>query len=216
MEHLYQWAQSHAAIMSIVSFVVVFLLGLAVGKAQKIGFAISQFVRHVLGKKVEEKLEEVVDGIDKGMHSDNTEQDNGKLSKILIIGFLIFGTAQLSQAADKFAGFGNFLSPIDSLLKTGTWVFKPTVTVSAMSVDKKGFVQPFSAAGAGLSFQREIHMGVTKTTFEVDLDIISLQGNGFGLALLVGAFDGTCIGGVYDFKAKSGLFLINYSVSLFK
>ena len=72
----YKWSMSHGMIVTVLSSLLTLLIGWIIpnDKAIAIGFAISQAVRHIAGKKLEEKIENVIDGIDKGMHGDDNEQ----------------------------------------------------------------------------------------------------------------------------------------------
>lgn len=153
MEHLYQWAQSHTLYMSLISVAVAFVLGLGVRKAKKVGFAISQFVRHFFGAKVEAKLEELVDGIDEGMHSDNATPgveaakkaaENSDIAKaaeglknlalLLAIGAL-FLFPQRSEAVEKVdAPFKYLLSTMDITPNVAYWGITPTIILPDLMI----------------------------------------------------------------------------------
>jgi hypothetical protein len=60
---------NHQALIGIVSSVVCLMIPNTI--FVKGGFFVSQFLRRVGGKKLEEKIEAVVDGFEKGLKSDN-------------------------------------------------------------------------------------------------------------------------------------------------
>jgi hypothetical protein len=66
---IYAWCMDHQLIVGIVSSI--FCLAVPNTIFVKAGFFISQFVRKVGGRKVEEKLEAIVDGLEQGMKGDN-------------------------------------------------------------------------------------------------------------------------------------------------
>lgn len=74
MEDLYNWFMAHKAITTLISISLPFLIGLVVPQPKIIRecfFNVSQFIRRVFGAKVEEKVEEVVQAINDGLHADN-------------------------------------------------------------------------------------------------------------------------------------------------
>lgn len=72
MEQYYTWCVTHPIPCTIAGVVLSIVLGLAnLDKIKMAAFAFSQLVRKTLGRKVEEKLENIVHAIDEGLHSDN-------------------------------------------------------------------------------------------------------------------------------------------------
>lgn len=73
MEQIYQWCMAHQAIMAIAASLLTFAIGWALpnDRIMKAGFFVSQFIRRVAGKKLEEKIEQAVDSFDKGMKGDS-------------------------------------------------------------------------------------------------------------------------------------------------
>jgi hypothetical protein len=131
-------------------------------------------------------------------------------------------------AKDGIALFDYFLRPIPApsaamldtvkVFKTnGIFVLKPTLTISAVTFNRDGEPIPFSAAGMGISFQREINVSFeNKVTFQVDLSYVILQDYEYGPMLTIGAFDGLIAGGAYGIKTKHFYALFGYSFTLFK
>ena len=152
-------------------------------------------------------------------------------------------------AGDVYVGFDYFFKPIPPMAPTyksvlvkstvyvkdtvvvndsatvetsyGVWCFKPSLTVTATAFDRKGNSYPFSGAGAGISFQKEIKTSFLKdvdVVFQADLDYLmfNVAGKiGNGPALLVGAYGATA-GPAYDVKNKVWYGILNYSITLFK
>jgi hypothetical protein len=77
MESIYNWAQAHQALVGVGSTLFVLIIGAIAtrDKMMKIGFMLSQFLRRTFGAKVEEKIEDIIDALDKGMESDNPKED---------------------------------------------------------------------------------------------------------------------------------------------
>ena len=154
--------------------------------------------------------------------------------------------ARPASAGDKFEGFNYFMKPIpskyiismsaptatikksltvpvevDSIIKvfrSGVWLFKPQIALSLWSIDKDGNYNPFSATGAGISFQREVPVSGNTITFEADADLLAInavKGTGYGPGLFVGAY-GFCVGGIYDVKNKAGYVATNFNYTIAK
>ena len=76
MEQVYNWVQANPVIIAVISSVICLALPNTV--LVKAGFIVSQFVRRFLGKEVEKKLENIVDGFEQGLKSDDTKIDTKK------------------------------------------------------------------------------------------------------------------------------------------
>ncbi len=73
MDTVYQWLMAHQLLVTIVSSIICLAIPNTV--FVKTGFFISQFVRKVAGKKLEEKVEKIVDGFEEGLHSDDAGEN---------------------------------------------------------------------------------------------------------------------------------------------
>jgi hypothetical protein len=72
MDQFYNWCIAHPLYCTIAGIVLSIILGMInLDKVKFIGFTLSQLIRKTLGKKVEQKVEDIVDAIDKGMHCDD-------------------------------------------------------------------------------------------------------------------------------------------------
>lgn len=75
MEQYYNWCMAHQMLCGVAGFVIVFLLGLIkLDKVKMFAFTLSQLIRKTLGRKVEQKVEEIVDAVDEGLKSDNKQE----------------------------------------------------------------------------------------------------------------------------------------------
>jgi hypothetical protein len=164
MNAIYQWCMNHQAILALAIPVLTFIVGWALpnDKAKKIGFTISQFIRRCFGAKLEEKIEDIVDGIDEGMKSDNKQQDNG-LTKLLIIGTILLTSAIWSSASaeNPFSHFLKARTPAE-FQKPKIWEIKASAILPAAKLtisraaDRVLDVEYLSNAGAGLTYQAVI------------------------------------------------------------
>ena len=78
MEAIYLWCQAHQAAVFVAAPIVAFLIGYVLPNdaAVRLGFNISQFIRRCFGATLENKVEEIVDSIDRGMHSDDKKVES--------------------------------------------------------------------------------------------------------------------------------------------
>lgn len=71
MDALFHWCTDNVLLCSIIGMAITFVLGANTGKIKAAGFTISQWVRKLFGEKVEKAIEDAVDALDEGLHSDN-------------------------------------------------------------------------------------------------------------------------------------------------
>jgi hypothetical protein len=71
--HIWQWISQNQFIWGIISTLIATILGLIIVPAKfiKLGFTVSQWIRHLLGAKAEKEFEEAIDAFDQGLHSDD-------------------------------------------------------------------------------------------------------------------------------------------------
>jgi hypothetical protein len=72
MEQYFNWCIAHPGTCTVAGVVLSIVLGLVnKDKIKMVGFTISQLIRKTLGRKVEEKVEDIVEAISDGLQSDN-------------------------------------------------------------------------------------------------------------------------------------------------
>jgi len=74
MDQLFKWAAENAVICSLIGVVLAFILGANKNKVKMLGFTISQYVRKLFGRKLEQALENTIDAISEGLKSDNDKE----------------------------------------------------------------------------------------------------------------------------------------------
>jgi hypothetical protein len=76
MEQAYNFLIAHPMYCTIGGLVIAFLLGLVkLDKVKMFAFTCSQFIRKTFGRKVEQKIEDIVDAINEGLKSDNEKSN---------------------------------------------------------------------------------------------------------------------------------------------
>jgi hypothetical protein len=200
---------SHQAIIGIAIPIITFLVGwiLPNDKAVKIGFNISQFVRRCFGAKLEEKIEDIVDGIDKGMHSDDKEQDNGKLG-ILILSFLLISSIVSFPNAGILS---NFLSPAPAVKQDSVRiVLQLNMPIGIIGLTKSNDANTqldaklLNCVGFGPSIQWQQWTGTNYTQFAITLAALLFPQDqtpfpwDAGIGLMATAFNGYGVGIGYN------------------
>ena len=72
MDQLYTWCIAHPLYCTITGIILsIFLSLINLDKVKIFAFTISQLIRKILGRKVEDKIENIVDAFNAGLHSDN-------------------------------------------------------------------------------------------------------------------------------------------------
>jgi hypothetical protein len=74
MDQLFKWAAENAVLFSLIGVVLAFILGANKNKVKMFGFTISQYVRKLFGRKLEQALENTIDAISEGLKSDNDKE----------------------------------------------------------------------------------------------------------------------------------------------
>lgn len=73
VQHVFTWIAQNQVIWGIACTILAWVIAHAAfpSKMTKLGFNISQWIRHLFGAKVEKALEDAIDALDQGLHSDN-------------------------------------------------------------------------------------------------------------------------------------------------
>jgi uncharacterized membrane protein YeaQ/YmgE (transglycosylase-associated protein family) len=75
LQHLFQWTVQNKVVWGMLLTIILGIIGLvaAPAKVVKLGFNISQFVRKIGGQKAEKLLENIIDELEQGLHSDDAK-----------------------------------------------------------------------------------------------------------------------------------------------
>lgn len=218
MDAFYQWCMQHQTAIALFGVpIATFIIGWALpnDKAKQLGFNISQFIRRCFGAKLEEKLEDIVDGVSQGMKSDN-EGSGGKLNKLLVLACVLGLSGILFSS--------HALPPPEPVAvmaeKKVSWELKPNLSISAFSFDKEGNLEPFFANGFGVKilFPWQTSSGQV----EADINALAFRSTdtrpvGYGPAVLIGLNE-YAMGWAGDFREwRKGIvsyFVLSYNIGI--